>query len=60
MGIADYKARTPQEALESFEKAAIWKHITDGLPKNDDMRKDSLSKYESAREELLTWMSYIP
>lgn len=60
MSLTNCKSETPQEALAIFEKAAIWNHITSGLPQTDEMRMKAVKDYETAKAEVLTWMSYIP
>ena len=60
MSATDGRTESPQEALENFEKATIWNHITGSLPEDDEVRIQAVNKYETAKAELLVWLSYIP
>lgn len=60
MSLTNCKTESPQEALATFEKAAIWNHITSGLPQADDMRIKAVKDYETAKAEMLTWLRFIP
>lgn len=57
VSLTDCKSESPQEALDRFEEAVLWNHITSGLPKDDEVKLRAVSKYETAKAELLTWMS---
>lgn len=58
MTLTDCKSRTPREALENFEKA-VRAHEMVGAQDPED-RPGIEEEYETAKAELLTWMSYIP
>ena len=58
MHLTDCKSRTPREALENFEKA-VRAHEMIGAQDPED-RPGIEEEYETAKAELLTWMSYIP
>ena len=66
MRLTDCKSRTPREALENFEEAVRQQEqyqsdIHHYGESDIDISDESVdSKYQKAKAELLTWMSYIP
>lgn len=58
MSLTDCKSKSPQEALENFEKA-VRAHEMVGAQDPED-RPGIEEEYEIAKAEMLTWLSYIP
>lgn len=59
MSLTDCKSKTPQEALENFEKAAKAFGL---LEQHEGSIAYAIAYRElwKTRNELLTWLSYIP
>lgn len=57
MSLTDCKSESPQEALERFEEALRNKIYTDTYYLDSTEQE---KEYKKAKEELLTWLSYIP
>lgn len=57
MTLTDCKSESPQEALERLEEALRNKIYTDTYYLDSTEQEQ---KYQKAKAELLTWLSYIP
>lgn len=59
MTLQDCKSRTPREALENFEKAAKAFGL---LERHEGSIAYAIAyrELQKTRDELLTWLSYIP
>lgn len=64
MSVTECKSESPGEALERFEKALMDYQHALTIHRLDFDTEDDLpnlkAKMETAKEELLTWLSYIP
>ena len=66
MHLTDCKSRTPREALENFEESVRQQEqyqsdIHHYGESDIDISDETVdSKYQKAKTELLTWLSYIP
>lgn len=58
MSITNCKAKTPEEALERFEKAIRADEMR-GMQDPED-RPGIQDEYEDAKAEMLWWIKYIP